>query len=41
LDFEVEALLAQSKNENAEVRLNTEFQAVQIYFASLIVRYRL
>ena len=31
--FEGVALLAQSKNENAKVRLNTAFQAVRIHLA--------
>ena len=31
--FEVAALLAQSKNENAEVRLNTAFLAIRIRLA--------
>ena len=31
--FEVAALLTPSKNENAEVRLNTSFQAVRIHLA--------
>ena len=33
--FEVEALLTQSKNENAKVRLNTVFLAVRIRLALL------